>query len=106
MKAKVTRALVGAAAASLRSAFLPPLRATMRVRCFRRNLGGVSDSSNPDSTNNDINHSDSDPVSLSRLKSASLLRNAILSSANGTNVRLGDRMGTDTSIVVFLRHLA
>lgn len=38
--------------------------------------------------------------------SAFTLREAILKDVNGESIRLGDRMGPDTSIVVFLRHLA
>jgi len=34
-----------------------------------------------------------------------ILRSAVLTDADGELVRLGDRMGEGTSIVVFLRHL-
>jgi hypothetical protein len=36
---------------------------------------------------------------------AKVLRSATLTDANGELVRLGDKMGKGTSIVVFLRHL-
>ena len=39
--------------------------------------------------------------------SATILRNYNkLKNANGKDIKLGDCMGTDTSIIVFLRHLA
>ena len=46
------------------------------------------------------------PDLVSTKGSASILRNSILKNANGDDVRLGDCMGNDTSIIVFLRHLA
>ena len=34
-----------------------------------------------------------------------MLRNSVLTNAQGDKVRLGDAMGTGTSVVVFLRHM-
>jgi len=39
------------------------------------------------------------------LVTAETLRSAILTDAKGGSIRLGDKMGKGTSIVVFLRHL-
>ena len=46
------------------------------------------------------------PDLVSTKGSASILRESVLKNVNGDNTRLGDCMGKDTSIIVFLRHLA
>mmetsp|Transcript_11114 Transcript_11114/g.32941 ORF Transcript_11114/g.32941 Transcript_11114/m.32941 type:complete len:117 (-) Transcript_11114:639-989(-) len=46
------------------------------------------------------------PDLVSSNDSAGILRQVSLTNANGDRVLLGELMGTDTSIVVFLRHLA
>lgn len=46
------------------------------------------------------------PDLVSTKGSASILRESVLKNVNGDNIRLGDCMGKDTSIIVFLRHLA
>uniref|UniRef100_A0A7R9VW40 Uncharacterized protein n=1 Tax=Pseudictyota dubia TaxID=2749911 RepID=A0A7R9VW40_9STRA len=46
------------------------------------------------------------PDLVSAPGSADVLRSALLTNADGESVRLGDAMGSGTSIVVFLRHLA
>mmetsp|Transcript_4776 Transcript_4776/g.7261 ORF Transcript_4776/g.7261 Transcript_4776/m.7261 type:complete len:145 (+) Transcript_4776:42-476(+) len=46
------------------------------------------------------------PDLVSSQGSANILRQAILTNVKGERVMLGDSMGSDTSIVVFLRHLA
>mmetsp|Transcript_18851 Transcript_18851/g.21599 ORF Transcript_18851/g.21599 Transcript_18851/m.21599 type:complete len:123 (-) Transcript_18851:742-1110(-) len=43
---------------------------------------------------------------LGKKGSGNLIRSAVLSDVNGQLVKLGDRMGSDTSVVIFLRHLA
>lgn len=114
MRPDVIRALVGVATASIRPAFLHLQSHTTRgLRLPRRSFGGSHITSNPDRTNNVITSCNTDPemdlpnlLSSRGLGSACLLRDAILSNADGTTVRLGDQMGTRTSIVVFLRHLA
>lgn len=108
MRSDVTRALAGVAAASIRTGFLHIPRPTMRSLYLPRRFGGSPATSNADGTNN-ITPCDIEPeirAPPSPIRSVNLLRNAILSDANGTAVRLGDRMGPNTSIVVFLRHLA
>lgn len=46
------------------------------------------------------------PDLVSTKGSARILRQATLRNVQGESIILGDYMGTDTSIVVFLRHLA
>lgn len=48
----------------------------------------------------------SSPDLVSQKGSASILRSAVLTNADGDKVRLGDRMTQGTSVVIFLRHLA
>jgi hypothetical protein len=36
---------------------------------------------------------------------AKTLRSAVLTNADGESVRLGDKMGPGTSVVIFLRHM-
>ena len=36
---------------------------------------------------------------------ASVLRSAVLTNVDGDKIKLGDVMGSDTSVVIFLRHL-
>ena len=38
-------------------------------------------------------------------RGASVFRNSVLTDADGNKVRLGDRMGSGKSVVIFLRHL-
>ena len=42
---------------------------------------------------------------VGRPDAAKILRSAVLTNADGEMIRLGDVMGDETSIVVFLRHL-
>jgi len=42
---------------------------------------------------------------VSQKGSAKILRSAVLTNADGKSIQLGDYMGDETSIVVFLRHL-
>lgn len=45
------------------------------------------------------------PDLVSQKGSGKLLRSAMLTDANGEVIRLGDKMGKGTSVVVFLRHM-
>ena len=45
------------------------------------------------------------PDLVSKKGSGKILRSAMLTDVNGEIVRLGDKMGTGTSIVIFLRHM-
>lgn len=53
--------------------------------------------------------SDNDVVNVSTLvgrpDAAKILRSAVLTNVDGETIQLGDFMGDETSIVVFLRHL-
>ena len=78
---------------------------TASSRTLSSNLSEKSSASSTSSVcevSSDINI----PDLVSTKGSASILRNSILKNANGDDVRLGDCMGNDTSIIVFLRHLA
>ena len=78
---------------------------TASSRTLSSNLSEKSSASSTSSVcevSSDINI----PDLVSIKGSASILRNSILKNANGDDVRLGDCMGNDTSIIVFLRHLA
>jgi hypothetical protein len=46
-----------------------------------------------------------DNVGVSPGVTAKTLRSAVLTNADGESVRLGDKMGPGTSVVIFLRHL-
>lgn len=107
MRYDVTRALAGVATASICTGFLHLPRTTMRSISLQRRFSGSSPKvTDLDDTNDDTTPCAIEPETSSPIQSAGLLRNAFLSDADGTYVRLGDRMGPDTSIVVFLRHLA
>mmetsp|Transcript_35163 Transcript_35163/g.84862 ORF Transcript_35163/g.84862 Transcript_35163/m.84862 type:complete len:121 (-) Transcript_35163:701-1063(-) len=75
-----------------------------------RSLSKVSHSKLSDSRGSACEVSNNDTVRVPDLVaargSAATLRAALLKDASGDTVRLGDRMGPNTSIVVFLRHLA
>lgn len=50
---------------------------------------------------NDIVH----PALVSQKGSGKLMRDAMLTDVNGDTIKLGDKMGRGTSVVVFLRHM-
>lgn len=53
----------------------------------------------------DIPESIINPDLVSQKGSGNLFRNVMLTDADGKVVRLGDKMGGGTSVVIFLRHL-
>ena len=64
-------------------------------------------SNNDDSSICDVSDNINIPDLVNTKGSATILRNYNkLKNVNGDDIKLGDCMGTDTSIVVFLRHLA
>ena len=64
-------------------------------------------SNNNDSSVCDVSSDIKVPDLVNTKGSATILRNYNkLKNVNGDNMKLGDCMGTDTSIIVFLRHLA
>ena len=64
-------------------------------------------SNNNDSSVCDVSDNINIPDLVNTKGSATILRNYNkLKNVNGKDIKLGDCMGTDTSIVVFLRHLA
>mmetsp|Transcript_32757 Transcript_32757/g.49374 ORF Transcript_32757/g.49374 Transcript_32757/m.49374 type:complete len:107 (-) Transcript_32757:834-1154(-) len=46
-----------------------------------------------------------DNVSIPDSVTAQSLRSAVLTDVNGKQIKLGDKMGKGTSVVIFLRHL-
>lgn len=58
-----------------------------------------------DSTPCDIPEDVINPDLVSQKGSGSLLRDAMLTDVNDKTIRLGDKMGDGTSVVIFLRHM-
>ena len=81
------------------------IRYLLPTHRFASSLAASKSNGSTSSTSCDVEKLNVPDLGSSK-EAASILRSATLSNVNGETVRLGDYMGTETSIIIFLRHLA
>ena len=92
---KVSSAAILVAMASAVNAFQAPLTPSTKLQTSTTTLFSTATETPPCAT----------PDVIPESVTANALRSGILTDANGETIKLGDKMGKGTSIVVFLRHL-
>lgn len=109
MRVDAIRAVAALTTTSFRTSFVHLNYPILKSHCHRLPRYYTSSSPLPstsDSSDNDTVPRSSSSPSMGPSGSTDILRDAILSTVDGGAVRLGDRMGSKTSVVVLLRHLA
>lgn len=104
MKLTATKVLLGAALATTSWISVESFRPMGSVNA--RAVNGVSATSLKQSSTAASTPCDMpDVTDIPEGVTANVLRSAVLTDVNGNSVKLGDKMGSGTSIVIFLRHL-
>jgi hypothetical protein len=85
-------ALVASSATAFQQTFVVPNRGAVASRSFAFLQSTATPCDTPD-------------IEIPEGVTARMLRSAVLTNANGESVTLGDKMGSGTSVIVFLRHL-
>jgi hypothetical protein len=106
MRLRLSLAAIAAAGCVLasESAFVPSPLSSVTCRSVK-SPGSLWTASEVQETPCDIPKNIKNSDLVSQKGSGNLLRNLVLTDVNGEVIRLGDKMGGGTSVVIFLRHL-